>query len=165
MNALRIVLLFFLAQIGVGVGSVGVSNASETHAIEATSDLTWKSADGESEPGNPLVVNVNKGDILEISVPNDAGSHGFVTTEKNGTTGALQPAPHLVWACGQPESEETKKAVLREVECGAKSNFNKIYIGEMKLEVTNNIGGDVSFWCFKHTSLMPGLIKLKPQTP
>lgn len=161
MNALRLVSLFFLAQIGAGVGLVGVSDASETHAIKATSDFTWKSADGESEPGNPLVVNVNKGDILEISVPNDAGPHGFVTTEKNETTGAPQPAPHFVWPCGQPESEETKKAVLREVECGAESNFNKVYIGEMKLEVTDNFGGDVSFWCFKHTSLMPGIIKLK----
>jgi hypothetical protein len=156
MKMTRVASIVFLVQIGACAGFAGLSCAADTHVVTATSNLTWKSADGELDPGNPLVVSVSKGDILKVSVPNGSGPHGFVTIEKN------KPALRFVWTCGQPESDETKNAVLREVECGAESKFNRIFIGEMKLEITDKFKDDVNFWCVQHTSLMPGIVKLKP---
>ena len=96
----RVVSIVFLVQIGACAGFAHVSGAADTHVITATSDLTWKSADGESQGDEPLVVTVNRGDILLIEVP--GGKHGFVTLNKKGTDNPA-PAKQFVWACGQPE--------------------------------------------------------------
>ena len=107
----------------------------------------------------PLVVTVNRGDILLIEVP--GGKHGFVTLNKKGTDNPA-PAKQFVWACGQPEFYETKKAAFREVQCGASSNFGKLFTGKMRLEVTDKLKDDVNFWCVQHTRDMWGVVKLKP---
>ena len=93
--------LVFGMQIASHAGFTGTSSAAETHVITATAKPSWKSVDGESSTsGSPLVVTVNKGDILEINIP--GGTHGFVTLNKKGTDKPAE-ARQFVWACGQPE--------------------------------------------------------------
>lgn len=162
MKIARLVLLVVVVQIASYVGFIGTSGAAETHVIRATSGPSgpfWKSVDDESSPsGAPITVSVNKGDILEVQVP--GGKHGFVTLDKKGTDNPAK-APQFVWACGQPKSDETEAAAFRELDCGSPTNFDKLFVGKMRLEVTDNLKDDVNFWCIQHTSGMWGIIKLK----
>jgi hypothetical protein len=136
----------------------GVTNAAETHVIKATSDITWKSADGESDDAKPLIVKVNKGDILEIKI--SGGPHGFITIDRKGTDKPKETRDPVL-ACGEP-ADGKGKYVLREIECdGDKSNFGKEFIETLKLEVTENFDKDQNFWCVRHREGMWGTIELK----
>jgi hypothetical protein len=160
MKTLQMVVAILLGLVS-SVVAVGLASAAETHVIEATSDLTWKSAEGESNDTEPLVVKVNKGDILEIKVP--GGLHGFVTIDKKGTDNPTVMTDPVL-ACGQSETEENKgKIVLREIDCtGGESNFGKLFVGTLKLEVADTFEEDLNFWCVRHRGGMWGVIKLRP---
>jgi hypothetical protein len=142
----------------VAVASLsGASRAAENHVIVATDDITWSSNGQESTTnGDPLVVEVAKGDTIEVQV--SAGiPHGIVTLDKPGNQNpALKP--DLVIACGE---EMREGAVLREIECGAASQFGKPFVGTLKLEVLDTFSADTNFWCVIHRGSMWGVLKVK----
>lgn len=150
-------LALWITGLALSVPSVAMA---ETRVIEATDDVTWKSNNQESAEGAPLVVdNLAPGDVIEVAIEGTV-PHGFVTLNKDSTA----PDLNLVLACG--EDKNTKpNPVMREVDCGPKSNFNKTYKGKMHLEIlaafkTNKT--DVPFWCVLHKSDMPGILRPKP---
>ena len=65
-----------------------------------------------------------------------------------------------VLACGEDKATKPN-AVLREIECGAKSNFGIAFRGSMKLEVLDTFKSDVNFWCVVHQFGMTGTLKLE----
>jgi hypothetical protein len=140
--------------------------AADNHKISATPSITWKSEQGESKTEGqvPLIEKVRQGDTLEIRIPQ--GPHGFVTIQGEGNDDATE-APELVWACGQPETQVTKSAPLREIGCtGSSSNFGKLISSTesatMRFDVTQNFQGDLNFWCVKHTGIMWGKLEFTP---
>jgi hypothetical protein len=146
-------------------GSAATCVASDTHTITATSDLTWKSAQGESTAaGAPLVETVKVGDIVEFTVPDNLDPpipHGVVTISGEATaTPGPTPAPDLVQPCGQSNSA----AVLREIDCtGTPNDFfgnRDGFVGTLKLEVTDKFKADTNFWCTVHKRKMWGKLKL-----
>jgi hypothetical protein len=64
-------------------------------------------------------------------------------------------------ACGE-DANAKPNAVLREIECGAASQFGVAFTGSMELEVLNAFTSDTNFWCVIHQFGMTGTFKLKP---
>ncbi len=124
--------------------------------------LAWASEGRQStRDGVPLVVKVKKGDTLEIRIPNNGVTHGFVTI-RGKTDENPSEAVDLVLACDQVPKPN---AVLRETGCtGKQTNFGNEdgFTGTLKLEVLDKFRGDVNFWCVIHTATMWGTIQLKP---
>jgi hypothetical protein len=150
--------VFFLG-LSLALPLTGVSFAA-THVIEATANFKWKSGGQEPADGDPLVVEVAKGDILDIQIA--AGNHGVATIDKPASDGDASEALGLVLACGE-DAASKPDAVLREIECGAASQFNKRYIGSMKLEVLDKFAADTHFWCIVHVDNMWATLKLKQE--
>lgn len=150
-------LLNGLGCIGLVVLANGAVLAADTRVIEATDDITWKSGDQELD-GGPLVVEVQKGDILEIHIPN--GNHGFITLNKTGDT----PAPERASVCEHPDTGDTSGAVIKEIQCDdtQKATFGKLGAGVLHFSVSQNFSDDLPFWCPKHRGGMRGVVKLKP---
>jgi hypothetical protein len=132
---------------------------ADTLTIIATRQPAW-TANGKSSTldGDPLVVEVKKGDTLAIQVPDDpVVHHGFVTINKAGNANPSEQRD-LVQACGENKPD----AVLREVNCsGGNSNFGKRFTGTLSLAVMDKFSADVNFWCVVHKSIMWGMIRLK----
>jgi hypothetical protein len=162
--------------LGVGISMMiafaSTSASAATHVIVGTKDTTWQAetpTQHSTTNGDPLVVEVKKGDTIEILIPFpfliQNRPHGFVTIDKKGTE-SPNPALGLVLACGEdPTSKPT--AVLREIGCvtGTPSNFGDKpggFVGSLKLEVKNNFQAETNFWCSVHKGIMWGTIKLKP---
>lgn len=137
--------------------------AATTLVITGTQDVTWKSDDGQKSQtdGHPLIVEVKKGDAIDIQIPSGDIPHGFITINNRGDANP-SPAPDLVLACGEnPQSKPNK--VLRETGCtGTPSVFGKRFAGTLKLEVLDTFQADINFWCVVHKQGMWGMIKLKP---
>ena len=133
-----------------------VSAPACAEEIRVTNKLNkWKL--GETAV-SPLPVPVKKGDVVEFRV---TGEHGVVTLDKPGSDDTTLPKLDLVLTCGE-EATAKPNHVLREVECGASSQFNKVLAGPMKLEVTDKFEKDVNFWCTEHQAGMWGTFKLAP---
>jgi hypothetical protein len=143
---------------GLTAMSAGIGYAADTRVIKSTPQLTWTS-DGKSSKtdGTPLVIdNLKVGDIVEFDIA--AGiPHGVITIKKlaNDPPGTNEDKVP-VQACG----ENKPNAVLREIGCGAASQFGKAFKGTMKLEVTDKFKADTNFWCFVHKFKMTGTLKL-----
>jgi len=140
-----------------------VAYAAENHVIEATNKFSWRSGEKESAgPSTGLIVEVRKGDTIEIRVSPESGTHGLMTIDKPGDQSPSN-APALVNACGTDDDETSKDAGLREVcEDGAPSQFGTDFEGKMTLEVLETFSADTNFWCTVHFELMWGVIKLAP---
>lgn len=143
---------------------VSTNARADTHVIIGTQKVTWES-EGQSSTtkGVPLEVKVKKGDTLEIQIPSGDIPHGFVTINKGGDENPAE-AKGLVLACGE-DPQSKPDAVLRETGCtgnpsvfGDENGFN----GTLKLDIVDNFGVDVNFWCVIHKKKMWGTIKLKP---
>lgn len=107
---------------------------------------------------SPLPVEAKKGDVIEFKL---TGNHGVVTLNKPGND-TPAPALDLVLTCGEDAASKPNH-VLREIECGNASQFNKAPLAmPMKLEVTDKFQNDVHFWCTVHKAVMWGTIKLVP---
>ena len=155
---------FLLTWIALGAAALfaTAAPAAETHKIEATHTGTkpiWKSGNQQSnEVDQPLIVEVKKGDVVEIDINDNAMPHGFVTLNKKGSE-SPSPEPKFVQTCGQTNDD----ASLKEIDCsGDASNFNKVFLGALKLEITDKFNEDVHFWCVIHRKRMWGTLKLKP---
>jgi hypothetical protein len=147
--------------IGVAAAFIYTSTgfAADTHVI-TTKNFTWVYKSTSSMSTVPLAVDDLKvGDIIEVTIADDGIDHGFVTTKKNAT-----PPPPLqvdltpVQICG----ENNLEAPLREIGCGSESQFNKPFIGTMRLEVTDKFKEPIGFFCVIHGAGMPGMLKLAP---
>lgn len=138
----------------LGVGSTVLDQARADNILIENEDAEWKLGGGK--PANPLPFEAKKADVIEFRV---TGPHGVVTLDKPGDQ---MPSPdlQLVLACGEDPSSKPNH-VLREVECGSSSLFNKVLTAPMKLEVTDRFQSDVHFWCIIHKRGMWGTIKLK----
>jgi hypothetical protein len=135
---------------------VPASAMAETRVIEATDDVTWKSNGQESASGTPLVVDrLAPGDVIEVAIEGVV-PHGFVTLNKDSSASDVS----LVIACGEDEKAKPN-AVIREVDCGPKSNFNKKYKGKMHLQMLDAFKADVPFWCVVHEGDMAGILRPK----
>jgi hypothetical protein len=133
--------------------------AADTHTIVAHSNLTWSYNGKSSTAANPIMVDdLKTGDIVEVQVP--GGTHGFITIKKNAGGAPPTEITDPVLACGEAEDSKPN-AVLREIECGATSNFNKLFVGSLKLEVLPKFTGPIDFYCKQHRAAMPGTLKLK----
>jgi hypothetical protein len=134
------------------------SFAANTHTIVAHSNITWSYNGKSSTADNPIMVDDLKvGDIVEVKIP--GGVHGFITIKRNAGGADPTEITEPVLACGQAPG--AKPAVLREIECGATTNFNKPFVGSMKLEVLTNFKDPIDFYCWQHKADMPGTLKLK----
>ena len=154
---------FFFLGLSLGLALTSASFAA-THVIEGTQDVTWKSGGQESTTdGAPLVVEVAKGDILDIQIPAGPIPHGLATLDKPASEADAADAPGLVLACGE-DAASKPDAILREIECGAASQFAKVYTGSMKLEVLDTFAADTHFWCIIHAGGMWGTLKLTPKS-
>jgi hypothetical protein len=144
------------------ISFTSTSASADTHVITATDNKTWNSEGQSSKTtGVPLVVEVKKGDTLEIRIPAGRVTHGFVTIDKKADENPSE-AVGLVLACDQLPKPD---AVLRETGCnGKQTNFGNEdgFTGTLKLEVLGNFKSDVNFWCVIHQAIMWGTIKLKP---
>jgi hypothetical protein len=159
-----------LLAVFVVAGFASAAAAAEI-VITTTGAPSWKSATGESDPdkGSPLVVEVAKGDtILFDLTATTVPHHGVVTIDGKGTENPSDK-PSFVWSCAQPATDpSTTGAVLREMPCSGTSTIfnppgpNKATFGKLRLQVLDNFAGDVNFWCTIHTSVMWGVIRLKP---
>jgi hypothetical protein len=159
-------LMYAVLFVGLTAAFAGDCLAANNDVIMATNSATWKSDQGESKKQGriPLVEKVKQGDTLEIQIAEGIGPHGFITIKGEANDDATNPAeaPELVWACGQPETEDRKNAPLHEIDCtGTDTKFGTITTGTMKFEVTNNFKG-VNFWCVQHTDHMWGKLELAP---
>jgi hypothetical protein len=150
--------------LGFAAGLASTQALAETRAIKATADLTWLSNGKESQiDGTPIIVdNLQVGDIIDVQVAaND--QHGFITIKQIADVPPEQNKnTELVLACGEDKAKKPN-AVLRETECGAKSQFGQNFTGSMKLEVLSTFTNDVNFWCTEHFFMMTGKLKLKPK--
>ena len=150
--------LFVLLALSLfGVGSLVSGPARADNLLIQNQLSKWKL--GSSPAANPLPVEVRKGDVIEFKV---TGPHGIVTIDKPGDQ-MPAPALDLVLSCGEDPGSKPN-AVLRELECGAASKFNKVLTSPMKLEVTEKFQGDIHFWCIVHKQGMWGTLKLKTKT-
>jgi len=138
------------------------SFAADTHVVVGTQKLTW-TYNGQSSTANPvkaLVIDtLKKGDIVEIQVPAGPIPHGFITTKTSNAI--VAETKEFVLACGEDPTSKPN-AVLREVNCGAASNFAKTFTGTMRLEVLDTFKADTNFYCTVHKGRMSGTLKLKP---
>ena len=146
----------------LGVSLLGVGSTVQARAdniLIENQGSKWKLG---TNAASPLPVAAKKGDVIEFKV---TGPHGVVTLDKPvpppGTPAPPAPVPDLtlVLACGE-DAASKPNAVLREIECGAASKFNKLLTAPMKLEVTDKFAADVHFWCIVHKAGMWGTIKL-----
>ena len=148
----------------LAVGCLGGVAAFPAHAradyiVIENQGTKWKKSGGS--PANPLIVEVKKGDMIEIKV---TGPHGFVTLDKKGNESPSQ-ALNLVLACGE-DPQAKPNAVLREV-C---SRFKQqLAAGQLTpaptslvFEVMDRFQSDVHFWCIVHLEDMWGTFKLRP---
>jgi len=147
------------------ISFASTSAGADIHVIVGTQDITWKSDGQESTThGVPLVVNVKKGDTIEIQIPPGDIPHGPVTISKRGDENPAE-AKGLVLVCGE-DPKSKPDAVLRETECTrTPSVFGEVFSSPpstLKLKVLDNFGADVNFWCVVHKKKMWGTIKLKP---
>lgn len=169
MRRLRKILPILLC-VGIGMATsvVSTSAGAKTHKIVATSKPSWKSGGQESNGRNrPLVLQVNKRDTIEITLP-DGGfiHHGFVTINKKGNDNPAE-AKDLVLACGQ-QPKPNDPAILRETGCqeGQPTKFGKNQdgvVGTITLEVLDNFpagAAGVNFWCTVHREIMWGTLTL-----
>lgn len=140
----------------LGSASVGSDQAAAENILIENQLSKWKH---DGTVANPLPVDVKKGDVVEFNV---TGPHGVVTLDKPGNQ-MPAPALELVLACGEDPASKPNH-VLREVECGAVSQFNKQLQGPMKLEVADKFQNDVHFWCIVHRANMWGTFKLKSKS-
>jgi hypothetical protein len=107
---------------------------------------------------NPIMVDdLKPGDIVEVQVP--GGTHGFITIMKKAAAAPTE-ITDPVWACNEAEGSKPN-AVLREIECGATSKFNVLFVGSLKLEVLPKFRDPIDFYCKQHRTAMPGTLKLK----
>lgn len=137
----------------LGSASLGFNQAWAKTILIENQGAKWKLG---GTAVSPLPVNdVEKGDIIEFKIN---GTHGVVTLDKPGNQ-TPSPKLDLVLACGEDPSSKPN-AVLRETECGATSQFNKVTTS-VKFEVTDKFQGDVHFWCIIHKSEMWGTFKLR----
>jgi hypothetical protein len=144
--------LFFLV-ILFGTSLLDLKQAVAKNILIENQGAKWKLG---GTAVSPLPVNdVEKGDVLEFKI---TGTHGVVTLDKPGNQ-SPSPALDLVLTCGE-DTNSKPNHVLREVECGAGSQFNKV-TASLKLEVTDKFQSDVHFWCIIHKAGMWGTIKLK----
>jgi hypothetical protein len=156
-------LLVFLAMSTATPGLVAAAFAGETHVIVATHTPAfspiWKSEGKQSSATQPLTVEVNKGDVLQIEIQDPSMPHGFVTLDKTGT----KLNTDVVQTC----SENKPDALLQQIDCNVLPNdlFGKLFQGPdphtLKLKVTEKFEDDLNFWCVKHMQIMRGIIKLK----
>jgi hypothetical protein len=147
------------------ISFTSTSARADSHVIVGNPNKTWTSEGRQSTVnGDPLVVEVKKGDTLEIQIP--AGGrvpHGFVTINKKADENPTE-ATGLVLACGEDQRSKPD-AVLRETGCtGKPTNFGNEdgFTGSLRLEILDNFRSDVNYWCVIHTAIMWGTIKLKP---
>ena len=132
--------------------------ATETK-VGTRAPANWTSGNQASQPGAPLVLEVQKGGIIWFKLNNH---HGLVTIDEKDAE-----KTDLVITCTQTPSKETDdKAVLKEVDChGASTIFNpdpgSPVAGDIHLQVKPNFQNDVRFWCTEHTKDMQGVIHLK----
>lgn len=143
---------------GLTAMSAEIGYAADTVVIKSTQQRTWTSGGKSSKTdGTPLVIdNLKVGDIVEFDIA--AGiPHGVITIKKlaNDPPGTNEDKVP-VQACGENKPD----AVLREIACGAASQFGKAFQGTMKLEVTNKFKADTHFWCIVHKFGMTGTLKL-----
>jgi hypothetical protein len=155
-------LLVFLAMSTATLGLVAAAFAAETHVIVATHTPAfspiWQSEGKQSSATQPLTVEVNKGDVLQIEIQDPSMKHGFVTLDKTGT----KLDADVVQTC----SENKPDALLQQIDCNVLPNdlFGKLFQGlpiTLKLQVTEKFEDDLNFWCVKHMQIMRGVIKLK----
>ena len=103
----------------LGATSIFIETAIATDNIkvEGTKDFTWTS-DGKSSTtdGAPLILQVNKGDTIQINIPDLVDIlHGFITIDKKGNESPAE-TKDFVLTCG--ENQQSKpNAVLREISC------------------------------------------------
>jgi len=145
------------------MASVSTQVLAETRIVTTTPQFTWASSGKESKTdGTPLVVdNLQAGDIIDVQIGVGV-PHGLITIKQLADVNDNQTTEPVL-ACGE---DRTKKpnAVLRETECGGKSNFGQNFTGSMKLEVLSTFTNDVNFWCTEHFFMMTGTLRLKPKT-
>ncbi len=135
---------------------------ADTRVIKAMRPVAWTS-NGQSSghDGTPLIVgDLNVGDVIDVQI-SGPNPHGFVTIKQLADNGDNE-ARDLVLACGEDKATKPN-AVLREIECGAASQFGMEFQGSMKLEILDTFKNDVNFWCVIHLSGMTGTLKLKPK--
>jgi len=135
------------------------ARAQDTHTI-TVQGIAWKYNGKLSTAASPIMVDDLKiGDFVEVTLPGGI-PHGFVTIIKK-TPPPSDKFLDAVLACGETPASKPK-AVLKEVcAAGAASNFNKIFVGTLKLEVMNTFTTPVDFFCVQHKDGMPGTLKLK----
>jgi hypothetical protein len=152
---------FAFCLVSGGFVAVGdTSFAADTHVIVGTQDITWTYNGRVSARNKPLMVDDLKiGDIVEVQIPAGDIPHGFVTTKKDAT-GAIVVTKDPVLACGEDQNSKPN-AALREINCGAASQFGIEYTGSMRLEVLATFKDEVDFYCVVHRAGMPGALKLK----
>ena len=148
--------------LGASITFASASFAADTHVITTTSSVAW-TYNGQSSKtnGTPVIVDDLKiGDIIEIKVPDDA-THGLITIKRlaNVRPPSDNETKDPVLACGESDKSS---AMLREIDCGAASQFGQGFTGSMKLEVLANFTGEINFWCVFHHFGMTGTLKLRP---
>ncbi len=161
-KSLKAFVVFGLA-FGETVMWVSTSSAADTHVIQSTPQFTWTYNGQSSKPnGTPLIVDdLRIGDVVEFQIAG-AVPHGVITIKQVANQPpADNETKDPVLACGEDKSAKPN-AVLREIECGAASNFGIKFRGSMKLEVLDTFRGDTSFWCVVHKFGMTGTLRLRP---
>jgi hypothetical protein len=140
----------------------GTRALAETRVIAATPQFTWASNGQDSKTdGTPLIVdNLQVGDVIDVKVETVI-EHGLITIKQLADVNDNQTTAPVL-ACGEDQATKPN-AVLRETECGAKSQFGRSFSGSMKLEVLDTFTNDVNFWCTEHFFMMTGTLKLKPK--
>ena len=125
---------------------------ADTRVIKAMRPVAWTSnGQSSSHDGTPLIVgDLKVGDVIDVQI-SGPNPHGFVTI-KQLTDNADNEARDLVLACGEDKATKPN-AVLREIECGAASQFG----------ILDTFKNDVNFWCVIHLSGMTGTLKLMPK--
>jgi hypothetical protein len=142
---------------GATLLSASLGVAADTHVI-GVQGIAWTYKDRKSTPAMPVAVDdLRVGDIVEVQIGGGPVHHGFVTIK--GTPPVEDKSPVL--ACG--ENSATKpNAALREIDCGAASNFGVQFTGKLRLEVMSMFKDPVDFYCVVHHAAMPGTLKLAP---
>jgi hypothetical protein len=160
----NLVVSFILASsaLGLAAGFASTQALAETKVIKGTADITWLSNGNESQiDGTPIIIdNLQVGDIIDVQVGANV-QHGFITIKQLADVNDNQTAAPVL-ACGEDKATKPN-AVLREIECGANSQFGQNFTGSMKLELLGTFTNDVNFWCTEHFFMMTGTLKLKPK--
>jgi hypothetical protein len=149
--------------LGTVLAFVSPCVAADTHVIMSTPQFTWTyNGRSSTDDGTPVIVDDLKiGDVVEIRVGD--GMHGLITIKQLADVSPPESnqTKDPVLACGE-DANAKPNAVLREIECGATSQFGAAFTGSMKLEVLNTFTSDTNFWCVIHQFGMTGTLKLKP---